>query len=136
MQIRIDDGSNGAPVYRQIVEAIKHQVATGALASGERLPTVRQLANDLHVDRNTALRAYRILQRDGVVSLEHGRGTFVRARPEHPNLAQHRQQTLEHLMSEGILRALSLGYAPQEIERAFGKQLGRWQRARAGRLKG
>lgn len=134
MQIQID-GSNGAPVYRQIVEAVKHQVATGGLAAGERLPTVRQLASDLQVDRNTALRAYRVLERDGVVSLEHGRGTFVRARPEHPTLALHRQHTLEHIVNEGIVRALTLGYAPEEIQRAFDKQLVHWRRARAGRRK-
>lgn len=135
MHIQID-GGKGAPVYQQIVEAIKHQVATGTLAAGERLPTVRKLASDLNVDRNTTLRAYRILHREGVISLEHGRGTFVRSKPEHPALTAHRQQTLEHLTNEAIVRALSLGYAPEEVERAFTKQLTRWRRMRHSPRKG
>jgi DNA-binding transcriptional regulator YhcF (GntR family) len=129
MEIRLDLGKN-APVYRQIVEQIRHHVATGALLQGERLPTVRRLAQELQVDRNTALRAYRILQREGVISLQHGRGTFVQASSRHPQLTRHRRQVLETIMDESIARALSLGYSPAEIERAFVKRLRQWQRTR------
>ena len=129
MEIQLDAGKN-APVYRQIVEAIRHQVAIGALMQGQRLPPVRQLAQELKVDRNTALRAYRVLHREGVLSLQHGRGTFVRASPQQPHLTQHRRNALENMMDEGIARALSLGYAPDEIERAFAKRLTSWRRNR------
>lgn len=129
MKIRLD-GAKGAPVYRQIAEAIRHQVATGALAQGERLPTVRQLAQELSIDRNTTLRAYRVLHRDGVISLQHGRGTFVRTTAQHPHLTRHRRHALETMMDEGVARALSLGYTPEEIERSFAKCLAQWQRAR------
>ena len=129
MEIQLD-GGNGEPMYRQIVQAIRHQVATGQLQPGERLPTLRELAQAVRVDRNTALRAYRVLQRDGVISLQHGRGTFVRAHARHPQLKQYRQHTLENIMDESIARALSLGYAPDEIERAFTKRMRRWRRAR------
>lgn len=129
MQIQLDS-VNGAPVYLQIVEAVRHQVATGALAQGQRLPTVRDLAQVLQVDRNTALRAYRVLHREGVISVQHGRGTFVRATAQQPHLTKHRRHALETLMDEGVARALSLGYAPREIELAFSKRLKHWQRAR------
>lgn len=129
MQIRLDTEQN-APVYRQIAEAIRHQVATGALVQGERLPTVRQLAQDLSIDRNTTLHAYRVLHREGVISLQPGRGTFVRTTARHPHLTQHRQRALETLMDESIARALSLGYTPQQVEGAFTKRLTQWQRAR------
>lgn len=129
MEIRLDSARN-VPVYRQIVEAICQQVATGSLQQGERLPTVRQLAAELRVDRNTALRAYRVLHREGVISLQHGRGTFVRATPQHPQLTQHRRYALTNMMDESIARALSLGYAPEEIERAFRIRLTDWQRVR------
>ena len=129
MPIRID-GHTAVPVYRQIVEAIKHQVATGELKHGQQLPTVRGLAQELQVDRNTALRAYRILDREGVISLQHGRGTFVATRPSAPPLARHRLERLGVLLNEGIARALSLGYAPEEIERAFARRMTHWQRAR------
>lgn len=129
MEIHLDADAN-APVYRQIVEKIRHQVATGALCQGERLPTVRQLAQDLRVDRNTTLRAYRVLHREGVISLQHGRGTFVRASAQHPHLTRHRRHALETLMDESVARALSLGYLPDEIKGAFDKRLTQWQRAR------
>lgn len=124
------DGGEGAPVYRQIADSIKHQVALGVLAQGERLPTIRQLAQNWQVDRNTALRAYRVLDREGVISLEHGRGTFVRAAAHHPQVTRHRRARLELLMDESIGRALSLGYPPAEIEAAFQKHMTGWVRAR------
>jgi DNA-binding transcriptional regulator YhcF (GntR family) len=129
MEIRLDNGKS-LPVYRRIVEAIRHQVATGQLLPGERLPTVRELAQDLQVDRNTALRAYRVLHREGVISLEHGRGTFVRANPRQAHLTQYRRYALENMMDESIARALSLNYTPEELERAFQKRLTNWRRAR------
>ncbi len=124
------NGDYKTPVYRQIGDTIKHQVAVGELAQGERLPTVRQLAQDLGVDRNTVVRAYRLLDREGVISLQHGRGTFVKTPSQHPHLARHRREHLDLLMGEGIARALSLGYAPDEIRQTFARRLREWQRAR------
>lgn len=129
MKIQLDADKN-EPIYHQIAQEIRHQVARGELEQGERLPTVRKLAQELRVDRNTTLRAYRVLDREGVISLQHGRGTFVRAAPRHPHLTQHRHNALETLMDESIARALSLGYVPDEIERAFANRLTHWQRAR------
>jgi hypothetical protein len=62
--------------------------------------------------------------------VKHGRGTFVRATVLQPHMTKHRQHALETLMDEGVARALSLGYVPQEIELAFSKRLKHWQRAR------
>ncbi len=129
MQIRLE-GDGTVPVYRQIVERVKDEVALGKLTAGERLPTVRLLAQELKVDRNTVVRAYRILDRDGVISLQHGRGTFVRAHTQHPDLRHLREERLELLLGEAIARSLSLGYMPVEIERAFLKRMTEWQRAR------
>jgi GntR family transcriptional regulator len=129
MKIQLD-AEKSAPVYRQIIEEIRHQVAAGKLVQGERLPTVRQLAQELRVDRNTTLRAYRILDREGVISVQHGRGTFVRSSPRHPQLTRHRRHVLETLMNESVARALSLGYTPKEIELAFTKRLRYWGRVR------
>ncbi len=129
MEIRID-ADNGVPVYRQIVDTIKHQVAAGALAPGEQLPTVRQLAQDLRVDRNTVVRAYRVLDREGVISLQQGRGTFIKTHAQNPDLARHRRDQLHLIVGECITHALSLGYAPDEIEEAFQTRLSEWQQAR------
>ncbi len=132
MPIQID-GDNAVPVYRQIVDAVKHQVAVGALGPGARLPTVRQLAQDLRVDRNTVVRAYTVLDREGVISLQRGRGTFVKSHARHPELTRHRHERLQVIIGEGIARALSLGYAPDEIQRVFAKRLSEWERARTRR---
>ena len=76
MFVELDFRSH-VPIYVQIVERIKHLVATEALKPGDQLPTVRQLAADLRVNFNTIARAYRILDEAGVISTQQGRGTYV-----------------------------------------------------------
>src|SRR5580700_3412533 len=72
------DSRSGVPIYLQIVEQVKRSVALGILQGGEQLPTVKQLALDLTVNPNTVARAYRDLERDGVIETASGRGSFVR----------------------------------------------------------
>ncbi len=76
MQITIDR-SNGAPIYRQIVERFQEAIAGGRLPPGAQLPTVRQLADSLGVTRLTVQNAYAELQSGGWVEATVGRGTFV-----------------------------------------------------------
>jgi DNA-binding transcriptional MocR family regulator len=73
-----DQLDGGAPVYQQIAAAIRAQVESGALAPGDRLPTIRELAQRLAVNRDTVASAYEALAADGVVDAQVGRGTFVR----------------------------------------------------------
>ena len=72
MELRIDP-SVSDPIHRQIVDQIRHQVATGRLSPGDRLPPVRTLARDLGVNVNTAAKAYGELERDGVLLTAPGR---------------------------------------------------------------
>jgi GntR family transcriptional regulator len=65
-------------MYAQLIDQVKRSVAVGALAPGERLPTVKQLAVELTINPNTVARAYRDLERDGVIATTPGRGSFVR----------------------------------------------------------
>ncbi len=65
-------------MYSQLIDQVKRSIAVGALAPGERLPTVKQLAVDLTINPNTVARAYRDLERDGVIETSPGRGSFVR----------------------------------------------------------
>ena len=115
-----------APAFLQIVDQIKHQMATGRLQPGEQLPTIRQLAADLGVNRNTVARAYRELAREGVISTQRGRGTFVSERPDQLLLARMRREKLGTIFSKPFVEALSLGYSMQEIEEAVIQQLTRW----------
>ena len=73
-----DQLDGGAPVYLQIAAAIRAQVESGVLASGERLPTIRALAERLDLNRDTVAAAYEALAAEGVVDAQVGRGTFVR----------------------------------------------------------
>jgi GntR family transcriptional regulator len=70
--------SSPEPVYEQIVRQVQDAVASGELASGAPLPTVRQLAGDLQLNRNTVARAYKQLEDRGVILTAGRRGTFVR----------------------------------------------------------
>src|SRR3990170_4045426 len=80
MQIKLDFRS-GIPIYVQIMDQIKHLIATGVLRPSDQLPTVRQLAADLRVNFNTVARAYRLLDEAGMISTQHGRGTYILSEP-------------------------------------------------------
>jgi GntR family transcriptional regulator len=127
MDIRIDLESS-VPIYVQIVEQIRHLVATDRLQPGEKLLTIRQLAVDLRVDPNTVAHAYNLLHNEGVISTQRGRGTFVAQRPDDARLARMRQEKLQAIMNNALLEALSLGYPADEIREAFEEELARWQR--------
>lgn len=70
------------PPSRTIAAALREAIASGHYAPGDRLPSVRELAAEHGTARNTAREAIMLLQRDGLVLVEHGRGTFVRHRPQ------------------------------------------------------
>jgi GntR family transcriptional regulator len=76
MQIRIDNASD-RPVYQQIIDQVKRDIAIGRLAKDEKLPTVRQLAGQLAINPNTISKAYRQMEQEGIITTRPGAGTFV-----------------------------------------------------------
>lgn len=76
MQVRIDNAS-GRPVYQQIINHIKRDIALGRLGIDEKLPTVRQLAAQLAINPNTIAKAYRQLEQEGIIVTKPGAGAFV-----------------------------------------------------------
>src|SRR5678815_2001278 len=76
LQLRLDAGS-GVPVYRQLIDQVLTAVASGTLAAGDQLPTVRQVAVDLAINPNTVMRAYRELEIRGLLETQQGTGTFI-----------------------------------------------------------
>lgn len=76
MAVRLNPGS-GTPLYLQLVEHLKHSIETGSIRPGEQLPSVRKMAEDLVINPNTVVRAYRDLESEGFVELRHGAGVFV-----------------------------------------------------------
>ena len=121
MHIQLDFRS-GQPIYMQIVEQVRQQIARGDLKPGDQLPTVRQLATDLRVNFNTVARAYRLLDESGLISTQHGRGTYVWETPSEEITQRLRRQGLEELVQNYINEASRLGYSSEEIARAFEQQ--------------
>ncbi len=80
IELQRERGRDGPPVYRQIAEQIRVEIESGRLASGSRLPPIRDLARDLGVNRDTVALAYEALSASGLVESAVGRGTFVTSR--------------------------------------------------------
>ncbi len=76
MQFRIDNASD-RPVYQQIMDQIKRDIALGRLIKNEKLPTVRQLAGQITINPNTIAKAYRQLEQEGIIVTKAGAGAFV-----------------------------------------------------------
>jgi GntR family transcriptional regulator len=74
--LQVDAGSP-IPIYAQIVAQVRAGVAATELRAGDPLPSVRQLAAELRINPNTVAQAYRELERDGLVYVQRGQGTFV-----------------------------------------------------------
>lgn len=125
MQVELDFRS-GIPIYVQIMDQVKHLIATGALRPGDQLPTVRQLAADLRVNFNTVARAYRMLDEAGIISTQHGRGTYLLEESEAAS-QKLRQQALEGLTRHYLAEANKLGFTPQEVAEVFDQTIKIWK---------
>jgi GntR family transcriptional regulator len=69
---------SGKPVYLQIVDQVKASAATGGLKAGDLLPSIRPLAEQLRINRNTVAKAYAELESQGIVETQAGKGCFVK----------------------------------------------------------
>ncbi len=108
------DPSGDAPLYRQIADRVWLEVVTGTLETGERLPTVRQLAIDLAAHPNTVARAYRELESLGVLVTRAGEGTFVGLAPPDPDTIERRAQ-LDRLCRDVAAQCEALGLPLDEV---------------------
>jgi GntR family transcriptional regulator len=112
--------SSGIPVYLQLMQQIRHGVETGALRAGEKLPTIRRLAEELVINPNTVVRAYRELQHEGVVELRQGSGAYVgRSVSERARVIA----KAARLVSPIVRRLRELGLSEEEIRRIVENEL-------------
>ncbi len=120
------DPRSGVPLYLQLIEQVKRAVALGTLAAGEQLPTVKALAIDLTINPNTVARAYRDLERDGVIETSPGRGSFVRG--SEAGVASRRaiDDVAESAIADAIREVKSLGVSRDKLADIVGRQLDRW----------
>jgi GntR family transcriptional regulator len=125
MRLQIDSESK-VPIYVQVEDQVRALIAAGQLRPGEQLPTIRELAADLRVNYNTIARAYLELDRDGVISTQRGRGTFVAGVPDEKQMALKRRNKLHAVVRSALDEAHMLGYEPGEIAEAFEEELVEW----------
>ena len=78
IEVGLADSHSGVPSYLQIVQQVKHALRLGLLEVGDQLPTVREVVAQITINPNTVLKAYRDLEREGLVESRPGQGTFVR----------------------------------------------------------
>ncbi|MCK4961705.1 MAG: GntR family transcriptional regulator [Anaerolineales bacterium] len=117
------------PIYVQIVERLKHLMATEILKPGDQLPTIRQLADDLRVNFNTVARAYRILDQAGLVSTQQGRGTYVLESLPPDQSTRKREEALKALTQLFLTEAAQLGFEPDEVARDVEDSIESWREA-------
>jgi GntR family transcriptional regulator len=128
MKLTVEPGSK-LPIYIQIEEQIRSRIAAGQLWPGDRLPAIRELAADLKVNYNTVARAYLDLDRDGVISTQRGRGTFVAGVPDEERVARVRQEKLQAIVRSTLDEVRALGYTPDETAVVLEEELARWREA-------
>src|SRR3954465_4908614 len=88
---------SGKPVYLQVVDQIKAATASGALQAGEPLPSIRPLAEELRVNRNTIAKAYAELENQGVIETLPGKGCFVPA-----NSSPYKKEVRLNLLAQAV----------------------------------
>lgn len=106
----------GTPVYLQVVEQVMAAVASGAIRPGEPLPSIRPLAEELRVNRNTIAKAYGELESQGVIETIAGKGCFVRAAAS-PLRKDARVKLVAEAMDDVVVRAHHLQVGRAEFVR-------------------
>lgn len=103
-------------IYQQLINQVTRKVQNGELPSGKKLPTVRELADQLGIARGTVKHAYEELERKGIITMTRGKGTFIREQARQESSAKVRAMAaIERLLDE----MESLSFSPQEIQMFF-----------------
>jgi GntR family transcriptional regulator len=131
LNIAISTGSD-TPIYRQITDQVRLAIATGRLAVGDQLPSVRALAEDLVLNPNTVARAYTDLAREGLIESRPGRGVFI-IRKRKVFSREEGRRRLEPMISALVGEAMAMDFTPQELQDAFEKKLAQWNHEKGGR---
>ena len=120
------DPRSGVPIYLQVIEQVKRSVAVGILQPGEQLPTVKQLALDLTINPNTVAKAYRDLERDGVIETSPGRGSFIRANGVAESAKAAASDVAREVLESAVREAKSVGLNRTEVRGLAEAALDRW----------
>lgn len=113
MHIRLNHGS-GEPLFRQIAEAVKFRIASGELSAGDQLPVIRGLASELGINFRTVIKAYEVLEQDGLVVTQQGRGVYVTT-PRTVVPVRERRRVLAEQVRRLLAEASRMGASPDEV---------------------
>src|SRR5206468_10477673 len=103
-----------APAYVQLVQQVRQALLSGVLRPGDRLPTVKEVVSELAINPNTVLKAYRELERDGLVEGRQGVGTFALRRPDGPPPGE--QAALRRSLERWVTKARGAGLQDGDME--------------------
>lgn len=126
------DPRSSTPIYLQLTQGVKEAIARGILQTGDRMPTVREMASELRINPNTIAKAYQRLEQEGIIETMRSRGTFVAAgsvrrnsEPDYTKLAEYMQAMLVEAYHQGISSA--------ELEKFFKEYLREWEQNKEGK---
>ncbi len=105
---------SGKPVYLQLVDQVRYAAASGALQPGDPLPSIRPLADELRVNRNTVAKAYASLESLGVIETIAGKGCFLK-KNDSPLTKQVRHRLLAARMDEAVVTAHQMQVGPEAL---------------------
>src|ERR1700730_2306820 len=108
------DGRSVVPPYLQIVQQVRQALRMGVLDVGDQLPTVREVVSATAINPNTVLKAYRDLEREGLIQARAGHGTFVLRRPPGPPPGTHSR--LGRSLARWVREARDAGLDDESIE--------------------
>ena len=121
---------SGTPVYLQLVDQVKRAAASGALVAGEALPSIRPLAEELRVNRNTVAKAYAELESQGVIESLAGKGCFVTGR-ETPFKKDVRRKLIAETIDQAVVHAHQLQIEKSEFLRLSEERFVTFEQKRA-----
>jgi GntR family transcriptional regulator len=111
--------TSGVPIYRQILDQVKMNIATGRFKPEDFLPSVRQVASEIEVNPMTISKAYSILEKEGVLEYIRGKGMRISASEAPHEDVKERENTLKPVLREVVAKAAQLGLGPDKISELF-----------------
>jgi len=127
------DPQSAEPIFEQIIFQIKRSIARSDYKAGDKLPSVRELAKEIAVNPNTVIRAYQILETDGLVVRRQGAGCFITGKKSILSIEE-RERQLGGLMKRVVTEAFHLGFDAKGIRKALEQGLSSLDFSEEGRV--
>lgn len=128
------DLRSSVPVYQQMIDGLKRDLALGLVVPGERLPPVRELAAMTALNPNTIARAYQEMERLGLIETRRGRGTFVAAAP--PFDLDEAKKTISGLVEKILIEAANAGIGKERLLSLITEMVEKWFAQKGGSRNG